>query len=319
GELLRGDSPSETCLNCNATTAGAVFANDPLLPGPEYGGGNFVFLLEDELQDGTRGPDRSVPGEAGGHSIVVPARGLSMDSRRAVAPGGSFPSMSLACTSCHDPHGNTDFRMLNGAGPVQGGLATFSDPAPTAQGIDLSGPPASDSNHTAYQGGWSRWCGNCHGNAWHESGASNFQHPVDIPLGSDVARDYNQYRGDIDPSGGTIADSYVAMVPFEDPLSTTSSTGGPSASSRLSCISCHRVHASSAPAAGRWDFNVQALADDGLASGSWAIPNPWPDPAQRSACVKCHLVDHDKGKVCLQCHAPGPGGSAPELLPTSSP
>ncbi len=54
------------------------------------------------------------------------------------------------------------------------------------------------------------------------------------------------------------------------------------------CLSCHRAHASSAPAAGRWDFNVALLDEDGLVSGSYPIPNPYLDPDQGTLCSKCH-------------------------------
>lgn len=315
--LLRADSPSEVCLNCHATSNGAVFGNGPLMPGPEYGGGDFVFLLEDELYDGDRGPAWSTPGEAAGHSIVAPGRGLFADSRWPVAPGGSFPTADLGCTSCHDPHGNENFRMLHGAGPVQGDSYSFFAPAPAAVGVDLRGAPESDSNHTAYQSGWAQWCGNCHSASYHDDDGSRFDHPGEASLGSTVADRYNLYRGDQDPAGGSAVDSYLALVPFEDPASTTNGISGPAPTSRLSCISCHRVHASSGPAAGRWDFQVEFLAADGVASGSYPIADPWLDPAQRSACLKCHSVDHDNGKACVQCHSPG-GGGKPPVLPTSN-
>ena len=55
-------------------------------------------------------------------------------------------------------------------------------------------------------------------------------------------------------------------------------------------LSCHRAHATSAPDAGRWDFSVTGLAEDGIESGSYALPNPY-DGNQRSLCNKCHARD----------------------------
>ena len=49
-------------------------------------------------------------------------------------------------------------------------------------------------------------------------------------------------------------------------------------------------NASSAPDAGRWDFRVTFLANDGTGSGSYALPNPF-DESQRSLCNKCHVKD----------------------------
>ena len=57
-------------------------------------------------------------------------------------------------------------------------------------------------------------------------------------------------------------------------------------------MTCHRAHASSAMDAGRWDFNVTFLSEDGDESGSYEIPDPYADPGnQRSLCNKCHVQD----------------------------
>ena len=55
-------------------------------------------------------------------------------------------------------------------------------------------------------------------------------------------------------------------------------------------MTCHRAHATSAPDAGRWDFSVTFLIEDGDESGSYEIPNPYTDN-QRSLCNKCHRKD----------------------------
>ena len=101
---------------------------------------------------------------------------------------------------------------------------------------------------------------------------------------------YNEYNGTADPGGGSPAAAYLAAVPFEDLSVTTSFTTGPKASSKVMCLSCHRAHASSAPHAGRWDFNVTKLSEDGVVSGSYALPNPYLDPNQGPLCEKCHDV-----------------------------
>ncbi len=316
GELLRGASATDTCLLCHGQGAGAVLGDAVLFPGPEAGAGDFVFLFEDELNDGPTGPSKPIGGHAAGHNVVAPGSGLTPDPRWFSAPGGDFPSASLGCTSCHDPHGNQNFRMLHDAGPVQGGAFVFSVDAPEAEGIDpRRGPAESPSDHTAYRSGWSAWCGNCHGQGYHEGIAGErFEHPVDAPLGREIALWYDAYDGDANPTGGDASRSYLPEVPFEDGDASSGSAAGPRASSRLSCMTCHRAHATSAPAAGRWDFRVQTLSQDGAVSGSWPIPSPYPDPAQRQLCVKCHDPDgHDRGKGCLQCHREGGprGGGLP--------
>jgi cytochrome c553 len=289
--LLTAATATDVCLTCHG--AGGVMGVDPLAPPPERGAGNFVFLLEDNLNDAPDGLTNPIAGEAAGHSIVSLDLGLDADSRWSQAPGGSFPSALLGCTSCHDPHGNASFRMLHGAGPVQGGAYSFTDEAPDAAGLDCCGAGMSESRrtHTAYRAGISRWCGNCHGD-YHAPSGGSFTHPVDEVLGSHAGT-YARYDGTSRPQGGSLATSYLPEAPFEDPSATVDGTGGPTAASRLNCLTCHRAHASSAPASGRWDFRVKRLAQDGVVSGSYRLPNPYRDAAQGPLCAKCHYDPTD--------------------------
>jgi len=301
--LLVDETPSDVCLSCHAFGLGAVFGADPLAPPPEKGSGNFVFLLEDNLYDGHGGGDtlidgswaHAVDGDAAGHNIVAPSRGVAADATNltGTGPGGTFPSGDLGCSSCHDPHGNTNFRLLYGGTvgsptSVQDGLYDFTNPAPVATGISIFGGSESNGNHTAYNSGMSGWCGNCHGD-FHNSG--NLVHPSGVGIGGDIATAYNAYNGTEDMTGGAIATSYLAAVPIEGSGILTSSTAGPSSSSNVMCLTCHRAHASSAPNAGRWDFSVTLLEEDGLESGSYAMADPYNSPNQRSLCNKCHGKD----------------------------
>ncbi len=286
--LLKDATPSDVCLNCHATGLGAVFSADPLAPDAEKGSGNFTFLTEDNLNDGHNGALHPIAGDAAGHNLNAPGHGLAADGTLLTSPGGSFTSSVLGCSSCHDPHGNADFRLLYGAGDeVQDGEATFTNAAPDAEGLSIFFGSESNSNHTAYKGGMSAWCANCHGD-YHNSG--ELIHPSGEAIDGTIASNYNQYNGTSDINGGIAATAYLASVPFEDAANTTSSTAGPTASSKVSCITCHRAHASSAPNSGRWDFNVTGLEEDGVESGSHKLPNPY-DGFQRSLCNKCHVKD----------------------------
>ncbi|MDH3404903.1 MAG: hypothetical protein OES32_18900 [Acidobacteriota bacterium] len=295
--LLVGETASDVCLQCHASQYGEVLGANPLLPPVERGGGNFIFLVEENLNDAVDGATNVIPGETGGHNLVAPGHGLAADARLSFSPGGSFPAAEMGCTSCHDPHGNANFRHLYGAGPVQGGLAFFSSPAPDAEGIALGGAGESDGRHTAYRRGMSDWCGNCHGR-YHDDvltpavpgGGDPLEHPSDEVLGLETRDRYNAYNGDDDPAGGTVATAYLAAVPFEDPASTTSTTFGAGGGSRVMCLTCHRAHATSSPAALRWDFRVSLLAADGLVSGSYAIPSPYAGTSQGTLCAKCHAA-----------------------------
>jgi hypothetical protein len=176
-----------------------------------------------------------------------------------------------------------------------------------AEGVSIFGQEQ-PSQHTAYQSGMSDWCGNCHGDF--HAGGGLLVHPADRAMGMQIARAYGFYNGTVDLAGGDPATSYLPEVPFEDSSNTVSSTQGPGASSRVSCITCHRAHATSAPDAGRWDFKVTFLVDDGQESGSYAIPNPYAHNDQRSLCNKCHVKDiEDAGYAGDSQTPPGSGGS----------
>lgn len=289
--LLKDATPSDVCLSCHATSRGAVFTADPLAPPVTKGGGNFVFLLEDNINDGHGGASNPIPGGFAGHNIDAPSKGVGPDATLLKAPGGDFPSSGLGCSSCHDPHGNTNFRLLYGIGEVQDGLATFANAAPDAIGLATgsSGGTESNTNHTAYLSGMSGWCGNCHGD--YHNNNTKLIHPSGQAIGGTIANTYNLYNGTVDLTGGNPTTAYLAAVPFEDPSNTIASTAGPSAASQVMCLTCHRAHASSAANAGRWDFQVTLLEEDGVESGSYAIPDPYNNPNQRSLCNKCHAKD----------------------------
>jgi predicted CXXCH cytochrome family protein len=291
--LLIGNNSSDLCLSCHATSFGSVLGMDPLAPPPEIGAGNFVFLLEDNINDGADGMANPISGDAAGHNLNAPSFGLSSDPTYPTSPGGSYPANKLKCTSCHDPHGNQNYRFLRGPGNQQGSGGNFSYRAPDAEGLDLvAGAPESNSNHVAYRNGMSLWCANCHLDyvSSNHQVVAGFEHPVNQAMDNAILNQYNIYNGSLDPTGGNPATAYLAAVPFEDASNTTHFKAGPTAASRIFCLTCHRAHASSAPLSGRWDFNVLTLGDDGVVSGSYPLPNPFTDPNQQPLCYKCHEI-----------------------------
>jgi hypothetical protein len=302
--LLKAAKPTDTCLLCHATGSRGVFGVDPMAPakagGGTSGGGDFVFLTEDNLYDGHG--SSTIPGYQAGHNVISTMKAVGADPVNTTSPGGDYPAASLACTSCHDPHGTDEFRILYGANRIvkgdDGASFVFLNPAPEAAAAP-SNNGETNTNHTAYVSGMSAWCGNCHGD-FHDND-TNLIHPSGTTLGGTIAAAYNAYNGTTDcvtnpplapgaPCGtGDQATAYLAQVPFEDAGATPTSTAGPNASSRVMCLTCHRAHATSAPNAGRWDFQVTLLSEDGE-GGAYALPNPY-DGNQRSLCNKCHSKD----------------------------
>jgi len=288
--LLKINPPSDLCLSCHADHFGSVMSSNSLNPLPERGPGDFVFLLESNINDEPMGGGGPISGDHAGHNIKAPGHGLSSDGTYQTSPGGNYPAMNLKCTSCHDPHGNENYRMLRGVG--QNGPGRFFNPAPIAEGIPLGlSEFETDFFHNAYTSGMSQWCANCHQDYLtndHQIAGVGFKHPIDTTMDPSIISWYGYYNGSADPTGGDLSASYLAEVPFEDPANTLYSTGGPGAASRIMCLTCHRAHASSGPYSGRWDFNVATLGQDGVVSGSFPIPNPYPDPDQQPLCYKCH-------------------------------
>jgi hypothetical protein len=298
--LLKESNSTDTCVRCHDTSYGNTWGASVDAPGNVYGGGQFVFLLEDNLNDGHNGgdPARWIDGDKAGHNVISVDKGTAADATNATGPGGTYNSSYLHCTSCHDPHGQGGhFRLLYGNDyPESNAFGydfNYTNPAPEAAGIRIFGPGESNSNHTAFNNGMSEWCANCHGDFHNTSYPTNLVHPSGAAMGADIAANYNIYEGTGHYTGDG-SDAYLALVPFEDPAMTTEFGGAANGTSKVMCLSCHRAHASSGPYAGRWDFNATVWAEEGVESGSYAIPNPYAATAgadQRSLCNKCHAKD----------------------------
>lgn len=290
--LLIDATPSDTCLSCHSTgTTRGVFNGDCATGASrENGAGNYIFLTCANLAESTRGS--GIPGERAGHNLDAPGHGLATDTTLAAAPGGNFPASLMGCTSCHDPHGTDAYRLLYGAREVMG-FYNFTNPAPVASPLASSGGET-PTNHAAYNSGMSEWCGNCHQDF--EQIGTTHKHKVGVTLGAGIAQAYNLYNGSDDLFGGVAATAYWPEVPFEDPAMTIGSTQGPTASSVVMCLTCHRAHATSAASAGRWDFNVTFNEEDGDTYGTFEMAQRISNlstNANRSLCNKCHVQDID--------------------------
>lgn len=297
--LLKQATPTDVCTMCHDTSYGSTWGADVLTPGNIYGGGQFVFLLEDNLNDGHAGATNPIPGYQAGHNVISTIKGTLNDPVNTMAPGGTYLSAFMHCTSCHDPHGKGGhFRLLYGDDyPISSAMGydyTYNAPAPTADPMtSFFGPGESQTNHTGYQAGMSEWCGNCHG-AYHNTNyPTTLIHPSGSALELSQITAYDIYNG-TGHYDGSHATAYTMAVPFEDATSTHSNTAGPATTSKVMCLTCHRAHASSGPNSGRWDFNITEYLEEGVESGSYKIPNPYAGTsgdAQRSLCNKCHLQD----------------------------
>lgn len=113
--LLAGSDQSSTCLNCHASNGSAPLdyhvmtypfaggTNVASVPVNRTPGGDFSWLLLSFVYT-SQGTPMFNPGYGHGHNIIALDYGLTGSPTNATAPGGTFPSSSLHCNSCHDPH-----------------------------------------------------------------------------------------------------------------------------------------------------------------------------------------------------------------------
>ena len=303
--LLNAGNPSDTCLRCHAGYG--QFKN-----GEGFGPGGDYYWVTRTFSWVSRGATVSSTGDSHGHNVISPAKGIAQDATLANAPGGSFLSSRLACTSCHDPHGNQNFRLLYGAGAgpkYDGTRYAFTNAAPLALGNSRNTygtQPGVETNtdHTIYKSGMSMWCANCH-TTLHDNNTANFVHPT-RSMGSTVAATYNAYVSSDDISSGNAATSYWGLVPFEaasvdlETADPANYTQGPTGTDEVMCLTCHRAHASPFNDIARWDMSVNLISLSHPLTTDVGFIQTDVDRKyynytfvanQRSLCNKCHAKD----------------------------
>ena len=221
--LLKGSDQASTCLNCHnapdtnpssyhiSTNGMSPYdSTSPVEMGP---GGDFAWLKK-TMTFVVNGNTTTYDGVDHGHNIVAADFGYTSDTIRSTAPGGSYPSDNLACSSCHDPHGryrrfadgtyNTTgvpifgsgsynnsadpvsgvsaagaYRILGGNGyqpkSLTGSFAFTQDPMDVVVNTTYNRSEATAQTGVAYGSNVSEWCGNCH-SAMAPNGAGVNQH-----------------------------------------------------------------------------------------------------------------------------------------------
>jgi len=399
--LLTGADQSSTCLNChasNATTPSehhvmtypfAGGTNVASIPVNRTPGGDFSWLMV-HFSYTSKGSTTLNPGSSHGHNIVARAYGLTAHPTNVTAPGGTFPSVSLHCTSCHDPHnkmrrdstgairsmrGNTsDVLPIIGSGSypssvpgAPGATTGVTAPGPNqavgvyrllagypifraaGQTIPYKGVPmaiapstynqteATNQVRVAYGVGsgtnqvtWGAWCGTCHPAM--VNGAGNHYHPVDgnaVMSAGKTQTNYNQYISSGNMTGSSAA-AYISLVPFmtgsndvkvlaflaDNSGTVSAAKQGPGSSAQVSCLSCHRAHASGFRNALRWNMQGEFIThatSAGVATwpGTDTTPaNPSYADGMLAAQVQAAYYDRPvtvfhafQRSLCNKCHA----------------
>ncbi len=341
GPSLKGSDASSTCLLCHEAPQGtrkptgyyvatntmdirSGFPPSQLTPGGDFGWLKKSYSWRSSRESG------SSPGERHGHNIIANDFGYVEDSRLRISPDGRYPSSSLSCISCHDPHGkistNTSdggaYRMLGGRGYKTSSVpnVVFTADAPVASSPrDYNRKENVSDTRVAYGSGMSEWCGNCH-----TSGCSGRVHPAGkcANCGRETIANYNAYvkSGNIN---GRFDNAYISLIPFEEGTDNRvtltqhaknngSYTKGAESGSNVMCLTCHRAHASGWNSMARWNMDTDFIVYNGKYPGTdngaavehsqgrtasetqWSLydrPSSRFAAVQRGLCNKCHTKD----------------------------
>lgn len=227
------------------------------------------------------------------------------------------------------------YRLLGGEGYFPKSIGSdysFGNTVPAAVAPSTyNRTEASTQTRVAYGQGMSEWCSNCHTGILRTSftsGMGSLTHPAGngAKLGATIAGNYNLYvkSGDLT---NTSDKSYNSLVPFEEGTADYATLkthakiddtylNGPTADSNVSCLSCHRAHASGfdsmtrfgaleggeyftvADASGNAMYSADLNDKSALgrnqveqAAALYDRPATKFAPYQRALCNKCHAKD----------------------------
>ncbi|MBI5058132.1 MAG: cytochrome C [Nitrospirae bacterium] len=330
-------------------------------PGNRTPGGDFGWLKKTYTYSPRAGSNVVDAGDRHGHNIVAIDFTYNADATNLTAPGGDMDATQLSCNSCHDNHGKLRrlsdgtlattgapiigsgsydtsvvplagqavgaYRLLRGPGSTAGSggktfTAVFNAVVPSTYNRSEAVTPT----RVAYGAGISDWCATCHPDM-HSGTSSLMTHPVNQPIGVDVAANYNAYVGSGNMTGNSNT-SFDSIVPFQMDNTTDFATlkakavnngsvaTGPASSDRVMCLSCHRAHATGWEYMTRWNATGnEFIAVEGVWPGTDSpvvaaqaakysqgrtvaeTTKAYNDTAmhygsyQRSLCNKCHAQD----------------------------
>ncbi len=259
--LLIAADQSSVCLSCHGTSGQSSYhvltpdtdmpaGTPPVNEGP---GGDFGWLHKTYIFTIAGSLVSTDNGQTHGHNIIAAGYTggvYTVDPDNPTAPGGTFSSALLACTSCHDQHGKGRWTTAGTYSKTSGAIYTSGSygSIPTvfsATGENLSTgvyrllraadsvggvtfpalPPVAVApstynrsefffqTRTAYGSGMSDFCGTCHPDMHTTAGIN--RHPTNQVMSGTVQGIYNSYVK-TGAMTGSPTTSYLSLVPFEE-------------------------------------------------------------------------------------------------------
>ncbi len=270
--LLNQSSETALCTSCHGDTS--TGSSENVMGGVAYNGTTGALRgggFTDAALDVTLA--NSVSGNPGGTAgIAVLGTALASNSKHLVDTSGTLwgngalgttgagGAVTITCTSCHDPHGNGNYRILRSTPNVTGasGIVTIADAAThTYTTTDYWHPE--DTNDAAYIANVSAWCSTCHTRYLAASGL--------IPERTTSTDAIFTYRHRTDGAGGP-----TDNLSYQSPQFTPT------------CVQCHVAHGSNAANVGP---NSQAVPWPGTTTAR-ATDSSLLRINDRGVCQKCH-------------------------------
>jgi hypothetical protein len=165
-----------------------------------------------------------------------------------VVPPDGDTAVVMKCTTCHDPHGNGNYRNLrpspSGTGRA-GAIPILVKQATTANGFNA--PEVYKRSNVVYRAGFSGWCMDCHN-------LIAGTHMPEVALASEPTVLMSHW----------LNDPITNRVPVQNPTDAVV----PSTDDTVFCLSCHKAH-------GTPHYRAMLWADGELGG-------------QQATCAQCH-------------------------------
>jgi predicted CXXCH cytochrome family protein len=145
------------------------------------------------------------------------------------APLGAT-ALSLTCSSCHDAHGNDNYRNLRLRPASWTGAPLTVAVRQTVSGPGLDASDVYVAQNLVDKSGISAWCNACHGATPDAPCPGSQHHPVEKTIGADPS------KSNLIHWASLIPDRVRAGSPADDTLGN--------ADDRVICVSCHKAHGS---------------------------------------------------------------------------